>query len=325
MDTAFETLSQDLSNIVAQTSRVVVAIGAGNAASTGIHWRKGLIVTSCEAIQSESSFKVTLPSGESFETELAGSDSTTDVAILSVPEGVELPVAVLGDAQPLALGQLVSTVGYLASGGVGRSRRRFGGGRRRGQRGEEGDRGQTRQFSALGMVAELGAEWRSQSGGQIAQYIAIDISIRRGGAGCPLVNHRGQIVGFNTFGPQRRVLTIPAATVNRVVDQLQQRGKITRGYLGLGMQAIALPDNVRQQHALTNETGIMVVSVEPNSAADQAKMNIGDVMIAFDDQTIESLRQVQTYLNPQSVGQPLKITLLRGGQLQTTTVTVGER
>ncbi len=309
MNTAFETLSQDLSDMIARTSRSTVAIRGRRSAGTGIHWRKGLIVTSCETLQTESNFKVTLPEGETIETELLGSDPATDVAVLSLPD-IELPVAVLGDAQTLAIGQLVSSVGYSA----GRGR-------------------ESRQFSALGMVSRLGEAWQSQSGGQIAQYIEVDLHLRRGSAGCPLINHSGQVVGFNTFGPRRKVLTIPAATVTGVVDQLQQRGRVSKGYLGLGMQAIALPENVRSslrgaspsQHDLNNEIGIMVVSVEPDSAADIAGMAIGDVMISFNDEKLESLRQVQTLLGPQSIGQPLNIKLLRGGQPQTVTVTVGER
>ncbi|MGD1898729.1 MAG: S1C family serine protease [Phormidesmis sp.] len=305
MDTAFEQFSQALSDIIMQTHRAVVAIRGQRSASTGIHWRKGIIVTSYESLQSnspsDSSFTLTLPDGQTFETALLGSDPTTDVAVLSLPEGVDLPVAVLGDAQTLALGQLVSTVGYSAGGERPRGR----GGRRgrhrgRGERSSERNIG-TNQFSSLGMVSQLGSAWRSQSGGEIAQYIAVDLKIRRGSAGCPLINHGGQVVGFNTFGARRTVLTIPAATVNAVVDQLQARGKITKGYLGLGMQAIPLPENVRSQHSLDNEIGIMVISVESESAADQANMAIGDVMLAFDDENLESLRQVQTSLGPQSV------------------------
>lgn len=325
MNTAFETLSQDLSDIITKTSRAVVSIRGQRCASTGIHWRKGLIVTSCEALYSESSaektFIVSLPNGETFETELMGSDPTTDIAVLSLPEDIELPTVVLGDAQTLMIGQLVSTVGY-AAGGSGRQR-----GRRRRGRGESKGRqgGGSRQFASLGMVAQVGEGWRSQQGGQIAQYIEVDVRIRRGSAGCPLINHSGQVVGFNTFGPRRNVLTIPAATVNAVVEQLQQRGKLSRGYLGLGMQAIPLPQNVQQQHELSNEVGIMVVSVDSDSAAEQANMQIGDVMLAFNGENLETLRQVQRLLGPQSVGNALNIKLLRGGQMQTVTVTVGER
>lgn len=306
MDTAFETLSKDLSDMIARTHRSVVAIRAGRSASTGIHWRKGLVVTSCEAISSERNAESTstlkLPSGESVEAELLGSDPTTDVAVLSLPAETDLPTAVIGDAKTLAMGQLVSTVGYAA--GRGRD---------------------SRQFACMGMVSELGKGWRSQQGGQIDQYIVVDLNIRKGSAGCPLINHSGQVVGFNTFGPRRKVLTIPAATVDGVVEQLQQRGRITRGYLGLGMQAIPLPKNVREQHDLTSEVGIMVVSVEPDSAADQAGMTIGDVMVAFNNEPLKSLRQVQMLLGPQSVGKALQIQRLRGGELQTVSVTVGER
>ena len=89
MNTAFETLSQDLSDIVSATRRAVVSIRGRRCASTGIHWRKGVIVTSCEALYSESSFSVSLPDGETFETELIGSDPTTDIAVLSLPDAID--------------------------------------------------------------------------------------------------------------------------------------------------------------------------------------------------------------------------------------------
>ena len=301
MNTTFETLSQNLSDMIAQTSRTVVSVRGRRAAGTGIHWRKGLIVTSCEALNSAEGLRLATPDGQTFDTEVLGADPATDVAVLALPDGVELPLAVLGDSLALAMGQLIATVGYS----MGRGGRQL--------------------FSSLGMVSQAGGPWRSQQGGQIDRYLVADLRLYRGSAGCPLINHSGQVVGFNTFGPRRRVLTIPATTVNGVVDQLQQRGKITRGYLGLGMQAIPLPENVQQQHGLSQQVGIMVVSVEPGSAAEQAGMLLGDMMVAFNDQPLESLRQVQTFLGPQSVGQPLEIKLLRGGVLQTVTPTVGDR
>lgn len=302
MNTALETLSQDLSDLITQTGRSVVSVRGRRSAGTGIHWAKGLIVTSCEALQSGDSLKLGLSDGQSVDTELLGSDPTTDVALLSLPEAVDLPVAAIGDAQTLALGQLVSTVGYSAGRGRGSS-----------------------QVASLGMVSQVGGPWRSQRGGQIDRYIVVSLNIYRGSAGCPLINAGGQVVGFNTFGPRRKVLTIPASTINVVVNQLQQRGKVSRGYLGLGMQAIPLPENVQQQHDIAQQIGILVVSVETGSAADSAGMALGDVMLAFDHEALESLKQVQTLLGPQSVGKALKIQLLRGGELRTVTVVVGER
>ena len=307
MNTALETLSQDLSDAIARTSRSVVSVRGRRSAGTGIHWKQGIIVTSCEALSAEAlsaedRLKIGLPDGQTIDAELLGTDPTTDVALLSLLESIELPAAVLGDPQTLALGQLVSTVGYRAS---------------RGQRAS--------QFASLGMVSQIGPAWRSQRGGQIDRYIVVDLNLYRGSAGCPLINAGGQVVGFNTFGPRRRVLTIPATNVTAAVTQLQQRGKISQGYLGLGMQMISLPENVQQQHELTQPSGILVVSVETGSAADTAGMALGDVMLAFDGEALESLRQVQSSLGPQSVGKSLQIQLLRGGELRTISAVVGER
>ena len=302
MNASLESVSQALSDQITQTSQSVVSIRGRRSGGTGIHWRKGLIVTSCEALQSGDSLKLGLPDGQTVDTELLASDPATDVALLSLPEATDLPTVQLGVAQTLSLGQLVSTVGYSASRGRGSS-----------------------QFASLGMVSQVGGAWRSQQGGQIDRYIVVSLNLYRGSAGCPLINASGQVVGFNTFGPRRKVLTIPATTINVAVDQLQQRGKLSRGYLGLGMQAIPLPENVQQQHSLDQTVGILVVSVETGSAADSAGMALGDVMLAFDDEALESLKQVQALLGPQSVGKALKIRLLRGGELRTVTAVVGER
>ncbi len=302
MTTPLEAFSQSLSEIITRTSQSIVAVQGRRSAATGIHWREGFIVTSCEALRAGDTFNLGLPNGQTVESELLGSDPTTDIAVLALPEGVDLPIVNLGDAQELALGQLVSTVGRSL------------------QRGRSSS-----QFASLGMVSQVGGAWRSQLGGQIDQYIEVSLHLRRGSAGCPLINASGQVVGFNTFGPRRRVLTIPAATISPIVQQLQQRGKLSRGYLGLGMQAVPLAENIQQQHGLTNQFGIMVVSVDPESAADQAGMLLGDVMVAVDGTPLESLQQIQALLGPQSVGQVLNIQLLRGGQLQTVAVTVGER
>jgi S1-C subfamily serine protease len=305
---SLESFSQSLSEIITQTSQSIVAVQGRRSAATGIHWQQGFIVTSCEALRAGDTFSLGSPDGRSLEAELLGSDPTTDIAVLALPDGLELPVVNIGDAQGLALGQLVFT--------VGRSYQR---------RQSPSGQSTSGQFTSLGMVSQLSGPWRSQLGGQIDQYIEVSLSLRRGSAGCPLINAGGQVVGFNTFGPRRSVLTIPAATINPIVEQLQQRGKLSRGYLGLGMQAVPLAENIQQQHSLSNQSGIMVISVAPDSAAERAGMLLGDVMVAINDTPLEQLPQIQALLGPQSVGQALSIQLLRGGQLQTMTLTVGER
>ena len=298
MTISFEALSSALSTILTEVSTSVVAVRGRRSAGTGIHWRKGLIVTSCEALHPNDALTLELPDGQTLATELLGSDLSTDVAILALPDDADLPNVALGDNQDLALGQLVSTVGYAIRRGI---------------------------FTSLGMVSQISGSWRSQAGGQLDQYIEVNLNLYRGSAGCPLINARGEVVGFNTYGPRRKILAIPASTINQVVQQLQQRGKIARGYLGVGMQAVPLPEAIRMQHNLVNQAAIIVVSVEPGGAAERAGMLLGDVIVAFNGEPIESVQQVQAHLGPQSVGQNLQVKLLRGGQIQPITVTVSER
>jgi S1-C subfamily serine protease len=139
------------------------------------------------------------------------------------------------------------------------------------------------------------------------------------------VNSQGQVIGFNTFGPRRTVLTIPALTINRVLQQLLEKGHINRGYLGIGMQSVALPESLRQQNNLTNEFGIMVVSLEPGKAAEQAGIILGDILVSIDEQTVQEPRDLQPFLAPQNIGTTLNMKLIRGGILQTLSVVVGER
>jgi S1-C subfamily serine protease len=299
----WQTLSQEISQIVGEVSGALVPIRGRRSAATGIHWRSGLIVTSCEALHPEDALYLNFATDRAeertkIEVEWLGSDPTTDVAILALPDGVDLPLVTLGDSTKLALGDLVVTVGHGWRGGL---------------------------FASLGMISHLAGPWRSMSGGQIDQRIQVDLNLERASAGAPLVNAQGQVVGFNTFGPKRKVLTIPATTVNRVMEQLQTKGKVSRGYLGLGMQSVKLPDGVKTQLSLTQPYGVMIVSIEPQAAADKAGMLLGDVMVAMNDTTIEDIGEIQAFLDPHSVGQPLVVRLIRAGQLQTVTVSVGER
>ena len=133
-------------------------------------------------------------------------------------KGVELPVAEISDASLLKVGHLVIAVGRSVESGLS---------------------------ARLGIVNAKGGAWRSWYGGQIDQFIRLDLTLYPGFSGGPLVDAQGYIMGLNTAGPRRMVLAIPASTVNRVVDQLLEKGCIVRGYLGLSMQPVRLPENLK--------------------------------------------------------------------------------
>jgi S1-C subfamily serine protease len=290
--------SQDLSRIVEQVGQSVVAVHGRRFAVSGIHWQSGLIVSSNESVNIEERIHMTLPSGQTVQAEVLGNDPTTDIVVFKLPKDCELAIPQKMDNTQLDVGNIAIGLGRSVENGV---------------------------FASLGIVQTLGASWRSRSGGMIDQLIKVDLNLKRSGAGGPLVNAAGEVVGFNTFGPRRSVLTIPTSTIDQVVTQLQTKGRIARGYLGIGMQRIQIPQALQTQLSIPNQWGLMLVSLDPQQAAEQAGMMLGDILITLNDRPIQDSQELQTVLDPQSIGQTLIVKAVRGGELQEFEVVVGER
>jgi S1-C subfamily serine protease len=290
--------SQDLSRIVEQVGQSVVAIHGRRFAVSGIHWKNGLIVSSNESVSLEERIHITLPNGQTVQANVLGNDPTTDIVVLKLPKDCELALPRKMDDAHLGVGNVVIGLGRSVENGV---------------------------FASLGIVQTLGASWRSRSGGMIDQLIKVDLNLKRSGAGGPLVNAAGEVVGFNTFGPRRSVLTIPASTIDQVATQLQAKGRIARGYLGIGMQRIQVPQALQIQLSIPNQWGLMLVSIDPQQAAEQAGMMLGDILITLNNQPIQDSQELQAVLDPQSIGQTLTVRAIRGGELREFEVVVGER
>jgi S1-C subfamily serine protease len=292
-------LSNNLADTVEQVGGAVVAVNAGTRISpSGIHWRNSIIVTSDESLQRYDEITVTLSNGNSVPVTLIGHDSSTDVAVFKI-ENADIPVANIGDAKTLKVGNLVL--------GLGRS--------------SEGD-----IRAAIGAVSVVSGAWRSMSGGNIDQFIRPDIRLYPGFAGGPLIDAAGSVVGMNTSGRRGTALTIPASTVNRVVDQLLAKGHIARGYLGLGMQPVRLPKNLKTSLNLTSAAGVIVVNVEPNGPADNAGVLIGDVLVTLDGTLVNDTGDVLALLNSgDRVGKTIKVQLIRAGALVELAIFIGER
>jgi S1-C subfamily serine protease len=296
-ENALLTLSNNLADIVDRVGRSVVAVNARRIPSSGIHWRSGIIVTSDETLRKEEDITVTLPDGRIVPVTLVGRDPSTDVAVLKLPD-VELPLAEIGDANSLKVGHLVLAIGRARDKEVAAS---------------------------MGVVSVAGGPWRSMSGGAIDRFLSLDLTLYPGSGGGPLVDATGRVVGFTTTGPRGTVLSIPATTVDRVLDQLLAKGRISRGYLGVGMQPVRLPDSLKNKLSLSAEQGVMIANVEPQGPADRAGILLGDILIALDNTPVKNMRDVQAFLGSQSVGQNLKTQLIRGGESVELSLVVGER
>ncbi len=292
-------LSNSLADTVEQSGSAVVAVNAGTRISpSGIHWRNGIIVTSDESLQRYDEITVTLSDGRTVPVKFLGHDPSTDIAVFQLKD-VEIPVAKIGDATTLKVGHLVL--------GLARS--------------SEGD-----LRAAMGAISVVTGAWQSMSGGKIDQFIRPDINLYPGFAGGPLLDASGDVVGMNTSGRRGTALTIPTATVNRVVEQLVAKGRISRGYLGVGMQPVRLPNNLKSTLNLTSAGGVIVVNVEPLGPAENGGVLLGDVLVTLDGVSVSDTADVLALLNNSDrIGKNVKVQAVRGGVLVELTLTVGER
>ncbi len=280
-------LSQSLIALVGAAAPAVVSVHSHRSRSTGFVWRPGLVVTAEEALGEGEEATVELAGGDSIPAKLAGRDPTTDVALLRI-ERHDLPVAPLGKAD-IATGALALVLG--ADDGVPRA--------------------------ALGIVSHAGGPWRSLRGGEIDARIELAVSPRRRSEGGLALDAAGRAFGMAVFGPNRRVLVIPAATIERVAARLERDGRIARGYLGLGLRHVAIEGAAGE--------GVMVMSVDPKGPGALAGVHQGDVIVSWNGEPVGRLGQVLRALGPDSVGQKVALGLRRGGEATEISLTIAER
>jgi len=281
--TPLSSLSSALADVVARTAPSVLSVHSHRSRATGFVWKPGLIVTADEALADEGSVEISLPDGSRVAATVAGRDHTTDIALLRIDAAIA-PVK-LTTAVP-ALGTLSIVVAT----------------------------NRDTPSAALGMVSASGKSWRSLRGGDIDARIELDVRLRGSQQGGLALDASGDAFGMAVLGP-RRVLVIPSATIERVAPQLEARGRIARGYLGLGLQPVQLDDGI----------GAMVMNVDKAGPSAAAGIRQGDVIVAVNDQKLSGVRALSRTLGPSSVGTVVDIAARRGGEPVSFKVTIGER
>jgi S1-C subfamily serine protease len=290
-------LSNGLADAVERAGRCVVAVNEGGQSGvSGTLWRDGVVVTAEHTIRGEDQITVVEPSGETVPATVAGRDPSTDIAVLKVATAAT--VAEFADLAQVRVGQIVLAVG------------------RRGRNGLS---------ASYGVVSARGGAWRTWSGGRIDHSLRLDLTPYPGFSGGPLVDVHGRVLGINTSGQRRSVLTIPVPTVNRVVEQLLVKGKIARGYFGAGLQPVRIPEALQKSLRLEGNRGLLVVMLAPSGPAEKAGLMVGDIVVALDGEMIGDLADLQAALDPERVGKALAARILRGGVLTDTKITVAER
>jgi S1-C subfamily serine protease len=293
----------ELSNALAQaTDRAAANIVAVHTerrgSSSGIVWRAGVIVTSEHSLGRDEEIQVTLPNGRVASATLAGRDPSTDVAVLKCPDASNA-VLEIGDVAKLKPGSLTLVVGRTRASGP---------------------------VAALGVVSLVASDRRTWTGASLVPYVRLDVGLQPTAVGGAVIDASGKVVGLATprfarFG----AIAVPASSINKTADTLLQKGHIPRGYVGVGLQPVRLPDGLREKLKWNEKTAAIVMDVHPGGPADKAGIVIGDILISLAGHAVTHLEDIQSQLAGDAIGKTLPLKFVRGGAIQEANVVVAER
>jgi serine protease Do len=255
----------------------------------------GYILTNNHVVEGAKEVVVTVGDKEEYKAQVVGRDPKTDLAVLKIKPKENLPVAGLGDSDRINVGDWVLAIGnpfglsHTVTSGI---------------------------VSAKGRV--IGA-------GPYDNFIQTDASINPGNSGGPLFNIKGEVIGINTaiipYG-QGIGFAIPVNTAKPLIPQLVAKGEVTRGYLGVNIQP--LTPELAKALKLKESKGTLVSDVIPESPAAKAGIQRGDVIVSFNDKTVEDARALSAIVAETPVGQEVPVTILRNGTKQQRPVVVGK-
>lgn len=263
--------------------------------ASGIAFTQDLILTAHHVVEREEGILVRLTGGTEVPATLAGRDPGSDLAVLRLERAVAVPAEA---AEGVKIGQLVLALGRPSREGF---------------------------EASLGVISALGGPARTPQG-SLEKYIRTDAILFPGFSGGPLVNAEGKVVGLNTsgFGPGA-VLTIPAETAWKIGIHLAEHGSVTRGYLGIRSQPVEIPSTAQRTLAREQKIGLLIISVENGSPADQGGLIVGDILVGFNGQAVTDHEDLFNRLTGDGVGKASPVEVLRGGQPMILQVTTGVR
>jgi S1-C subfamily serine protease len=296
----WDALSSELESAIEKVGHSVVAVHGGRRlAASGICWKDGLVVTSDHMLRRNHELTATLAPGNAVSGEWVGSDPGTDLALIKIDTSAKLPAVSTNATSTLKVGAFVLAVGRSHLGDLAAS---------------------------SGIIARIGAPWKTWRGGEIDQLIRPDVTLYPGQSGGALINSQGQVLGINTSALARgAVITVPATTVNRIVDELLQHGHIRKPYLGLAMQPVSLPEPLRKQLQIDSETALLVAHVEANGPSAKAGIMLGDIVIGIESKFVSGLESLHAVLSKLHPGDSGRLALIRGGQKKEITVSIADR
>lgn len=255
----------------------------------------GYIITNNHVVEKADDIKVILEDGESYKAEIIGKDPKTDLALLKIEPKHDLSAVTLGRSNSIDIGDWVVAIGNPF--GLGHT-------------------------VTTGIVSAKG---RSLGLGAYDDFIQTDAAINPGNSGGPLFDLDGSVVGVNTAiiaGGQGIGFAIPIDMARSVVEQLRNKGRVVRGWLGVLVQQIT--PEIAESLNLSQPEGALVSDVTPGGPADKAGLKRGDVIVAFDGNRIEDMPDLPKTVATNEPGTVSKLTFIRNGTKKTVDLTLGE-
>jgi S1-C subfamily serine protease len=259
----------------------------------------GFILTNSHVVHNAENIMVGIPDGRRFQARLVGDDPDTDLAVIQV-HAPNLQPALLGDSQRIRVGQLAIAVGNPYG---------------------------FQYTVTAGVVSALGRTLRSSSGRLIDSVIQTDAALNPGNSGGPLVTSRGEVIGVNTAAilpAQGICFAIGINTAKFVVASLIKDGKVRRSSIGVGGQNVLIHRRLVRYYGLLVESGVMIVSIQPESPAKQAGLRVGDIIVGFGGTPVSGIDDLHKLLTQEKVGVSFPIAIIRGTEKIVQFVVPGE-
>src|SRR5260221_9663971 len=254
----------------AATNAVVAIRLAHGRHITGLLWRSGIVVVSEQSLPEKDDFELVAAGGGVIAASIAGRDPSTNIAILRPAEQIVSPSIAAGEART---GAIALAIGADGTGGAS---------------------------ARLGIVNLAGPEWHSSRGGLIDRRIVLDVRLARREEGGPVFDPTGNCLGMSTFGPRGQVIAIPTATVERIVPLLLKDGRIARGWLGVALQAVAVPDALRE--TADQSSGLMVMPVVEGGPAAEPGILAVRYVVSDHESTAHRFRRLARLFGSDSIG-----------------------
>lgn len=295
---ALTELSDNLAAAAERAGQSTVLVNARRRfPASGIAWSaNGQVLTTDHVLEREENITVGLPDGREVAASIVGRDPGSDLAVLKVE--AELTAVERAPEGSAKVGSMVLAIGRPTSEGV---------------------------QASFGVIGSVGGAWRTFRGGQVEGYLRSDTTFYPGFSGGPLIDVAGRMVGINSSRLGRGAgITIPVAAIDKVVSDLLKAGRVRRAYLGISSQPAQLPGALASRLG-GQESGLLVVMVEPDSPADKAGMMLGDLLVSLGGQPVTDTESLQAQLGSERVGKSTTAVVLRGGEPRELTVVPGER